>query len=68
MSGKPGATLQQKEREMEKKILSLSRIHLRIVAKVAATQTKIKFAANNFGERNFAMNAWINNNFSKTYR
>lgn len=49
MSGKPGATLQQKEREMEK-ILSLSRIHLRIVAKVAATQTKIKFAANNFGE------------------
>lgn len=67
MSGKPGATLQQKEREMEK-ILSLSRIHLRIVAKVAATQTKIKFAANNFGERNFAMNAWINNNLSKTYR
>lgn len=67
MSGKPGATLQVKEKEMEK-ILSLSRIHLRIVAKVAATQTKIKFAANNFGERNFAMNAWINNNFSKTYR
>lgn len=62
--GKPGATLQQKER----KILSLSRIHLRIVAKVAATQTKIKFAANNFGEGNFAMNAWINNNLSKTYR
>lgn len=66
MSGKPGETLQQKEREME--ILSLSRIHLRIVAKVAATQTKIKFAANNLGERNFAMNAWINNNLSKTYR
>lgn len=49
-------------KKKEEKILTISSwINLRIVAKVAARKRK------QFG-RNFAMNAWINNNLSKTCR